>query len=201
MAIPPSFCKMKKLILPALVIIALAACQKNKIIPGPSAVGKDTIPDGASFKLQMQTDSTGNQYPTNDSINAWVHFNHTYHLDFSFYSGEDSGDQNADQNYSGWKFDAVSRDGGLLRIDGVPYKPGVDVPLYIWSATTYNYGQHFILYALNQVNIPSDIHIWVKDNLMKDSADIRNKPYRFYIHHLDTNSFGGNRFKVVLEPY
>lgn len=194
----PSFRKMKILILPLLVMLALAACQKNKVTPGPSAVGKDTIPDGASFKLQMQTDSTGNNYPTNDSIDVWVHFNHTYSLNYSFYNGEDGA---ATQFGTGWYFMALSNDGGQLVLDGVPYKPGVAIPLFITSGATTTHEQHFILYALNLVNIPDDIHIWCKDNQLKDSADLRKGPFRFYIHRLDTASYGGNRLQIVVEPY
>ncbi|MGZ3820013.1 MAG: hypothetical protein ACXVB6_05445 [Mucilaginibacter sp.] len=191
---------MIKLILPALLIITLASCQKNKITPAPSAVGKDTIADGAFFKLQLATDSIGYEFPTNDTMNVRVRFNHAYHLDYSFYGGEDIG-ANDYNGFSGWYFTAISRDGGLLVSDGVPYKPGVTIPLFIASAATTTHEQHFILHALNLANIPDDIHIWCKDKQLKDSADLRKGPFRFYIHRLDTASYGGNRLQIVVEPY
>jgi hypothetical protein len=192
--------KIKKLIILSLAVMVFAACQKTKIMPnGPSAIGKDTIPDGASFKLQMATDSTGSEFPTNDTANVVVHFNHAYHLNYSFYNGEDVGAQPV--FFETWYFTALSNDGGLLTLDGVPYKPGVTIPFFITSGATTYHEQHFILNVLNLVNIPSDIHIWCKDNQLKDSSDLRKQPFRFYMHRADTSSYGGNRFQIVVEPY
>jgi len=179
--------------------MVFVACQKTKITPGPSAIGKDTIPDGASFKLQMETDSIGYEFPSNDTANVLVHFNHAYHLNYSFYNGEDKGAQSA--LLGTWYFTALSNDGGLLTLDGVPYKPGVAIPVFITSRATTYHEQHFILNVLNLTNIPSDIHIWCKDNQLKDSADLRKGPFRFYMHRADTSSYGGNRFQIVVEPY
>lgn len=177
-----------------------ASCQKTKLMPtGPSAIGKDTIPDGASFKLQMATDSTGYEFPTNDTANVLVRFNHAYHLNYSFYNDEDEAAQPG--FFGTWYFTALSHDGGLLTLDGVPYKPGVTIPFFITSGATTTHEQHFILHVLNLVNIPDDIHIWCKDNQLKDSADLRKGPFRFYMHRLDTASYGGNRFQIVVEPY
>ena len=75
-----------------------------------------------------------------------------------------------------WYFTALSNDGGQLTQDGVPYKPGVTIPLFITSGATTTHEQHFILNVLNLVNIPADIHIWAKDNQLKDSTDLRKQP-------------------------
>ncbi|MEO6849646.1 MAG: hypothetical protein ABI203_04315 [Mucilaginibacter sp.] len=187
---------MKKLVFPVLMILTFMACQKSQVNPASQI----TIPDGASFKLQMATDSIGYNYPSNDTANVLVHFNHTYHLDYSFYNGEDIG-ANEFQFDAGWYFTALSHDGGQLVTDGVPYKPGVAIPLFITSGASTTHEQHFILQAFDQTNIPANMHIWVKDNQLKDSADIRSQPFRFYIHRLDTNSYGGNRLQIVVEPY
>ncbi|HTD99853.1 MAG TPA: hypothetical protein VK668_11240 [Mucilaginibacter sp.] len=189
---------MKKLIFLALIVMAFAACQKTKLKPGPSAIGKDTIPDNASFKLQMATDSTGSEYPSTDTLNVMVHFNHTYHTNYSWYNGEDGA---ANEDNAGWRFLALSNDGGQLVMDGVPYKPGVAIPIFTSSVGDSNHARHFILKVLNLKNIPDDIHIWCKDNYMKDSADLRKQPFRFFTHHNDTSSYGGNRFQIVTEPY
>jgi hypothetical protein len=58
-------------------------------------------------------------------------------------------------------------------------------------------------YQLNMseiVGIPRLFDIWLVDNLLKDSIDLRNNPsYSFNVSKADTNSFGGNRFKVVVK--
>jgi hypothetical protein len=190
---------MKKLILLALTLTVFASCQKTKITPtGPSAIGKDTIADGASFVLQMETDSTGLEYPTNDTADVLVHFNHAYHLNYSWYNGEDGA---APQFAFDWCFWALSNDGGQLVMDGIPYKPGVTIPIFTSSVGTYNNERHFIIKVLDLVNIPDDIHIWCKDNQLKDSSDLRKQQLRFFYHHDDTSSYGGNRFQIVVEPY
>jgi hypothetical protein len=47
--------------------------------------------------------------------------------------------------------------------------------------------------------IPALYEIWLKDNYMKDSLDIKNNPtYVFDINLADTSSYGSNRFALVV---
>jgi hypothetical protein len=185
---------MKKLIFLLPIIVAFSACQKTKVTPGPSAIGKDTIPDGASFTLQMRADSDGYEYPSRDSSNVKVHFNHAYHLIYTPYNGEDGG---VGYYYTVWHFAALSDDGGELFLDGVPYKPGVTVPLSLDPIRQ----RYYRLRAYQLINIPDDIHIWCKDSYLKDSVDLRKQELHFHILYADTTSYGNNRFKIVVEPY
>jgi hypothetical protein len=48
--------------------------------------------------------------------------------------------------------------------------------------------------------VPKLYGIWLVDNLLKDSIDLRNNPsYSFNVSKADTNSFGGRRFKVIIK--
>jgi hypothetical protein len=175
---------MKKIILIILVAIAFAACQKNGTnSPKPVTPTKDTIPDGASLRMQLVKDSS--KY-----YEILVHFNHTFHLVRNYNNDEDAivpgGDPNLDLS-------AISSDGYLLSVDGVPYTPGLSIPLKGSAAN----GPYF-LRASHLVNMPSSIHIWCKDNYLKDSLDLRTGNYHFNVDNADTNSFGKNRFRIVL---
>jgi hypothetical protein len=191
---------MKKLILLALTVIIFASCRKTKItVTGPSAVGKDTIPDGASFTLQMRTDSDGYEYPSTDTIDVTMHFNHAYHRTYSLNNGED-GDASVLYATWHWQFAALSDGGGQLSLDGVPYKPGLTIPISFTPSSNAQ-PRYFALKAGQLVNIPDDIHIWCKDNYLKDSIDLRKQQLHFHIQHTDTTTYGIGRFKIVVEPY
>jgi hypothetical protein len=48
-------------------------------------------------------------------------------------------------------------------------------------------------------SIPKIYEIWLMDKYKKDSLDLKNnKDYTFYINKSDTNSFGSNRFQIVI---
>jgi hypothetical protein len=50
------------------------------------------------------------------------------------------------------------------------------------------------------MGVPGMFNIWLVDNLSKDSIDLKhNTDYSFNVSKADTNSFGGNRFKVVVK--
>ena len=175
---------MKKFILLALIAVAFAACQKNGTSPSkPVTIPKDTIPDGARLRMQLVKDSS--KY-----YEILVHFNHTFHLVRNYNNDEDAivpgGDPNLDLS-------AISSDGYLLSVDGVPYASGLSIPLAGRAAN----GSYF-LRASHLVNVPSSIHIWCKDNYLKDSLDLRTGNYHFNVDNADTNSFGKKRFQIVV---
>jgi len=58
------------------------------------------------------------------------------------------------------------------------------------------------LYSLNMtgiMNIPPLFQVWLMDGYNKDSLDIKHNPtYKFNVSLNDTNSFGSNRFSLVI---
>jgi trimeric autotransporter adhesin len=57
-------------------------------------------------------------------------------------------------------------------------------------------------YAINRTelnNLPALYEVWLMDAYLKDSLDIKhNSAYKFNVNLSDTNSFGANRFSVVI---
>ncbi|HWZ14706.1 MAG TPA: hypothetical protein VNW95_05660 [Mucilaginibacter sp.] len=91
---------------------------------------------------------------------------------------------------------SLSSDGVELTIDKRPF-PAVStaIPLNV-TATASD------IYTLNltEINsIPANYDIWLKDVYKKDSVDFRHNPtYSFGLNLADTNSFGSNRFSLVI---
>ncbi|MDB5018211.1 MAG: C-terminal target protein [Mucilaginibacter sp.] len=57
----------------------------------------------------------------------------------------------------------------------------------------------FTLQKTELDSIPAIYEVWLIDKYKKDSLDLRNNStYSFYINKNDTNSFGSNRFRVVI---
>jgi hypothetical protein len=44
------------------------------------------------------------------------------------------------------------------------------------------------------------MHIFCKDNYLKDSLDLRKGNYNFTIDNADANSFGKKRFQIAVRP-
>jgi hypothetical protein len=176
---------MKKLILLALIPLAFAACQKAETTPSNAiTVSKDTIPDGARIKVQLVMDSI-----VNDEIA--IVFNHTFH---NYYTLSNSEDETVPGAGTKLNIFALSSDGIALIVDGVPYTPGMAIPLDVFAK---NSGP-FLFKISYLLNIPSSTHIWCRDNYLKDSLDLRTGNYHFNIDNADTSSFGKNRFKIVV---
>jgi hypothetical protein len=181
---------MKKLLLIALIPLALTACQKSGTNPTKITASKhDTIPDTGYFKVQLIKDST----IKNGTNEILVVFNHKFHLSYN------STGISEDAAVPGWNPNlnilAITSDGILVNEDGVPYSPGVSIPLFI-TATDGPY----LIKAYLLKKIPSDIHIWCKDNYLKDSLDLNKGNYSFTINNADTNSFDKKRFQIVVRP-
>ena len=181
---------MKKLIFFVLIPLALAACQKAGAPPNKIVASKqDTIPDSAFFRLDLIKDST-NRFGIEEAV---VHFNHIYHLSYNLANGEDAAPPPGyDPNF--YIFVLTSDDIATLEV-GVPYSAGVKVPLSFTAA-----GGPCVLKVSQQKKIPADIHIWCKDNYLKDSVDLQKGNYNFTIDKADTNSFGKKRFQIIVGP-
>jgi hypothetical protein len=177
---------MKKLILLALITCTFAACQKAGTAPQkPIVINKDTIPDKARFNVQLVKDSV-----YSDEIA--IVFNHTYHTSFVAANSEDAIVPGAGPIVSLF---ALSSDGRDLIVDGVPYKAGMSIALDVFVGKS---GPYF-LRANRRSNIPSSIHIWCRDNYLKDSLDMQGGNYHFNIDKADANSYGKKRFEILIK--
>ncbi|MDB5125219.1 MAG: Cadherin-like beta sandwich domain protein [Mucilaginibacter sp.] len=93
-------------------------------------------------------------------------------------------------------FSSMSSNGVQLTIDKRPF-PAVStaIPLNVYAAKSD-------VYMLNLTvvdSIPTNYDIWLMDDYKKDSLDFRHNPtYAFNLNLADTNSFGSNRFSLVI---
>ncbi|MEP6614635.1 MAG: T9SS type A sorting domain-containing protein, partial [Mucilaginibacter sp.] len=97
----------------------------------------------------------------------------------------------------GVSFSSKSSDSKDLAINLVPF-PKTKRTVIKLNVNASTDGQ----YAINRTelkDIPDIYEIWLKDAYKKDSLDIKhNSSYKFNILKIDTNSFGANRFTLVI---
>ena len=89
-----------------------------------------------------------------------------------------------------------SADGIALAINATPYPAKAQpIPLTVGAAADGTY-----MFNMDELkHIPDVYDIWLKDAYGKDSLDIRHNPaYSFSILKSDTNSYGANRFSLVI---
>jgi len=182
---------MKKLILPSLILLALAACKKEeKISPkAPQLIATallvtkpDTIPDSAMLKIKLGADSIN----TDETLFI---FNHKSSPRYVF-----NEDAPYFQGFGQVSLASISSDGKDLAINGLPYTFGTSIGL---DVHTKNNGIYFLEISY-QKKIPSNTQIWIKDSYLKDSVDLCTRNCTFNVSKADTNSFGSKRFKLVL---
>jgi hypothetical protein len=92
---------------------------------------------------------------------------------------------------------SISADSVALAINTIPLpKPTQTIVRLEMSATTDG------VYTLNRTeinNIPKLYRVWLMDAYVKDSLDIRsNTTYTFNLYKADGNSYGANRFSIVI---
>jgi hypothetical protein len=183
---------MKNFTLFALLVLSIGfgSCRKSGFEPSKPKL-QDTLSDSALFKVQLVN--------VNDSLpvtsfagrnETLIIFNHAYRL--SFHNTEDS----SPPGYSPYlTVMAITSDGIPVLTDGIPYKAGVSVPLLVAVAS----GQ-YVLRAYYLRWFPQDIHIWCKDNFLKDSVDLRKGNYQFTVDQSDPNQWGMKRFVISIGP-
>jgi len=191
---------MKRLLLLALIALSIgfASCRKSGIKPTPAAPKiQDTLSDSALFKIQLVNVKDTLPPPSwMGREEMFIHFNHAYSTAFSHgpppYYNEDSfpPGYNPDLFVSG-----ITSDGRLADWYGTPYQTNMHIPLFLSAAT----GQ-YVLRAYYLRWFPQDIHIWCKDNYLKDSVDLRKGNYAFTVDKADTNQYGKKRFAIILGP-
>jgi hypothetical protein len=190
-----TFKKMKKLIVPVLIILSLLACQKTaKVVPKSASIkdtvvktNSDTIPELATIGMIMQQDSavlTGTQFM----------FSKTFHLTAT--DSYDGGSATPGGPATGPALlYALSSDGKDLVNDAVPYTPGMATYLDV----TVKNGGNYILKAGDFFNIPSYIRVWLRDTYLKDSTNLSIGNYHFNIDNSNPATYGKKRFQVVFK--
>ena len=183
---------MKPLILLSLVLFVLVACkQEEKIAPNTTSlqsiavivVKPDTIPDKAGLNIKLFKDSV-----TSDE--TAIVFDHASSLDYVF-----NEDALYFPGFGKVGLASVANDGNDLAINRLPFISGMSIGLDVHAKTD---GTYFLKISYDS-KIPADVQIWVKDNYLKDSIDVRSRNYSFNVVKADTNSFGRNRFKLILK--
>ena len=185
-----------KVLLSLVVLLSFVACQKAaQIIPNINpgtptkptppvvvTVKPDTIPDKASFKLQLSKDNIN----TDEIV-----FVFKTEAKTAYDSGEDALHfmGNGQVNLA-----SISSDGRDLAINDLPYTPGMSIGLDFSTKTDGTYS----LAVSSESNIPASIHVWLKDTYLKDSLEVRTRSYSFNVTKSDANSFGNNRFQLIL---
>jgi hypothetical protein len=183
---------MKTSVLLLLSLFALAACKKEAMVaPAPAplkfadvaALKNDTIPDKAAFKIKLVKDE--NNYDETMFI-----FNKAASLDFD-------GNQDAVYfpGFGQESLSSISPDGKNLAIYKLPYRPNMSIDLNVNVA---NSGA-FVLTLSYANKIPSNIHVWVRDNYLDNSFDVSAKDYSFKVIKSDANSYGSERFQLVMK--
>jgi hypothetical protein len=146
------------------------------------ASNSDTIPDKAVLKLKLVKDST------NYDETAFS-FDHTASLSYA-----PTEDATYLTGFGTVSLSSLSNDGTCLAINRLPYRPGMVIGL---DANTKADGNFSL--KMSYINkIPPGIQVWLRDNYLNDSINLRKVNYNFSVLKADTNSFGKNRFKVTL---
>jgi hypothetical protein len=89
---------------------------------------------------------------------------------------------------------SLTSDGIQVAINARPYIPNQPIPLYVGAK---NSGSYFFKISYERA-IPGNLQVWLRDNLVRDSLNLRNGNYTFAINKSDSTTFGGNRFQLVL---
>lgn len=181
----------RTLILIALATLSLAACKKYQDVQPAKKMAKskvivkaqDTIPDQAGFKIRLAKDSDNRD-------ETMISFDHTASINYSA-----ANDALYFPGFGQVSLSSISGDGRNVAIYTLPYKPGMCIGLNVKTKTDGDYWLE-LSYA---EKMPHDMHIWLRDALLKDSADVCLESYHFKVLKADTNSFGSRRFSLVLK--
>jgi len=169
----------------------LAACKKETAKPSPTLEVTSTtdvsklpgpVPFNASFKIKLVKDAT-------HSDEADFIFRQTSSL--AYVVNEDAPYFNSGAQAS---LCSISSDGRDLAINSLPFSKGMSIALNVNAASDGT----FSLQKSYASNTPANLHVWLKDALLKDSVDLFKANYNFNITHADANSFGSKRFKLII---
>lgn len=136
------------------------------------------------FYMKMERDSVVDDY-------CGIYFNSNASVNY-----DDDDAQDLDGASAQVYMSSFSADGVRTAINHLPdYKNGAEIKLYVNSAATGLY--KLKLEGIRNMDPLYDI--WLKDNFIKDSLNLRlYNTYNFNVNKTDTASFGANRFKLVI---
>ncbi|MBS1523087.1 MAG: hypothetical protein JST50_18950 [Bacteroidetes bacterium] len=200
---------MKKIIylLSTVSIAYLSSCQKDvsvapesktqtsttavtptggSLAPGNTA-NTDTVVNITGFiKLELKKDTVNKD-------NIVIYF--TPKSSSNYVPGEDAP---FFQGFGAESITSISSDGIPLSVNELPLKQlGDCVKLGVYGKTDGVYK----LSLLQKDSIPARYHVWLMDQLKKDSLDLSiHCTYNFDIVTADTTTFGKNRFAVKIRP-
>lgn len=141
----------------------------------------DTIPDKAMLKIKLVKDSSNYD-------ETMFMFNHTakpaYNVDYDSPYMDGFGQES---------LASLSSDNHDLVVNTLPYSQGLSVALDVNT----NADGAFALQLSYLKSVPSDIQVFIKDNHLKDSVDLRTGVYKFNVVKSDAATYGANRFTVV----
>ena len=143
---------------------------------------QDTLTDGAFYKIRLQKDSSA----IDETV---VMFRHTAPACFNA-----SVDAIYFQGFGIASLSSLTSDNIPCAIQTRPYSINNTLRLKIGSKGTNTY----TLRLSDLEKFPANYHIWLKDNYLKDSLDLRTANYTFNVVENDTTTFGITRFKVTV---
>jgi hypothetical protein len=182
----------KTLVSLAVITLTLTACKKEVDVKPEKSQAKlkmtaeteqDTIPDKAVFKIRLAKDSSNRD-------ETMILFDHTADVNYSANS-----DAIYFQGFGLVSLSSVSGDGKNMSIYTTPYKPGMSIGL---NVKTKNDGDYSLELDYKK-NMPENLHVWIRDDYLKDSIDVCSGRYNFKVTKADTNSFGSKRFSLVFK--
>jgi len=189
---------MKRLYLTLIVLLLLADCKKDittatdhsattvKSEPTKTTttapVNQDTLANSSFIKLALVLDSL------NSDETALV-FMKTANPDFN---GNEDGQYL--QGLGRENLASIAPDGTKMAINTMPYTPNKPIRLYAYTKNDGSY----LFKMTDERTIPANLQVWVRDNLKKDSLNVRTGNYKFTVQKADTNTYGSNRFQLVL---
>jgi len=147
-----------------------------------TAVHHDTIPDGGSLKVKIQMDSLS----TDETMLIFSHIASNMYIntqDAAYFPGSGA-----------VSLSSLTSDGMPCAIQKLPYNPQYPIGL---SVNVKNNGIYSLKISYLD-KVPQTMSVWLKDKYMKDSLDLRVGNYAFQVVKSDTNTFGRERFKIVL---
>lgn len=172
---------------PANLIKLMNAPTANGAFAFSSAPINDTAPASnpiLSFKLIKDSINTDN---------VVLAFNN--HTDNKFSEADDAEDMNG--NGALVSLSLISSDNIIASIKQIklPQKQQQIIKLLADAKSSGNYQVQMLQRSI----LPPAYDVWLMDNFTKDSLDIKhNSTYIFNINKSDTNTFGRNRFKIIV---
>lgn len=156
----------------------------------------NALPPSAKAQVPDKPDQTLRLRLTKDSVNTdeiVLSFSDQGSTKFNPLDVSDMGGVGAQVSLS-----ALSADSVRLAIHSIPLPSGsayLSIPLFVSATSSGMYK----LSLASAANLPDNYQVWLMDSYQKDSLNMRNyATYAFNIDLTDPNSYGSNRFSIVI---